>query len=442
MDYEEMLNGYLDEKAAEWTKLANKVKEWADLHEDKLALCIGAGVTQAFVGTWDELLNEIAVLRVSDTLSEIYKKTDCEADLDLKGLETYIKNHFSGKCDGKKCRHKDSNNCRYLDEETKKCRLHNENSFFPKGMNVLEQGEYLMDDKNDISFPIDSNVEEEWRELFFSAQVKYVLNKLISEKTNCTQNIGERVDATFIGSYFIESKDIDKKVGTLREVLRICLAGDVQHVITYNFDTVLEDLLTNDAVCNALAFNPENCPSIEVYTYNDKRIEELSKKRPNEEKTIRIYHVHGIAYEDEVTPLDRIIFSEHSYSDYQRDILNWSNLRIASVLSTHCLLCVGFSGTDANFRFLTRNMANMKKRREFSNSNAKLLKVWLTRAFESTFLESSMNGNINAYACFKTYTDSFEYYFKNNFGINILWAENFVKMADKLKYFANKLQKL
>jgi hypothetical protein len=417
--------------------ISEKTKKWDTLPGDGVALCIGAGVTRDFIGTWDELLNEIAVLRVGDTLSKICGKKHLEADPDK--LEDYIKDHFTGKCSGIECKHDDDGaECSYKNETTGTCTLHCENGFFPKGMNVLEQGEYLRDDKDDTSFPLMMEFEgEQWREVFFAAQVKYAIEKCISKKIeNATKLDGSVND---IVSYFTKYKD-DKKVATLREALRICLSGKVRYVITYNFDTVLEELLISDNICRALSFNPDECPDIETYAYNDKLIKKLSYRRPNKRrtrrKTVSIYHVHGIAYEDDENPLRPIIFSEYSYSDYQRNLFNWSNIRVADILSEYSLLCVGFSGNDANFRFLTHMFNDIKKSTTFGDDEQAGESVWLTYTYEGTFLSDTNNENLNAYACLKTYIDSFERYFKENFGIIILWTKDYKEMADRLKAYA------
>lgn len=377
----------------EYEKYINKHNKWGKLSSKNLALCVGAGITQAFAGNWNELLNELAQMRVCDTFARQWGKDDMPLPNYIHDLNEYIKNH----------------------------------GFFSASTNVLEQGEYLLEDDMDFSFLRSYSVDKKdrrsriWPETFFAAQVYHALEKRRNEKTG-----GKK-----IYDFFMEHINADD-ISTLREVLRFCLKRRNMQVINYNFDTILEELLGNNNVCNALRYSTSNLPNIEVYSYDDQPIVKLSKNRRSRD-TIRIYHVHGIAYEDAQHPLQPLIFSENSYMDYQNALLNWSQLRIADILSKNNLLCVGFSGTDSNFRNLCRMMKTLHEQSLLGISQKH--NVWLTQSYSEIkpFAAQSAGGNPYAFACFETITNNIKEYFDNQFGITVLWSKDYSEMADRLK---------
>jgi len=387
-------------------------KKWSDIRGNELALCLGAGVTLDFVGEWNELLNKLALLRVSDTLAQQWSHRNKLPPPNLNDLFDYIEA---------------------------------QGSFFPKEIDVLEKGEYLLEDPNDFSYTrrhnmtdvIETKKERDWKESFFAEQVYHSIEKSLNEK----------IKNESLGNYFIQqidSNDLvgkkDKKMETLRHVLGICLSGKVEHVINYNFDTILEKLLIDHNVCRKIEPCEDKWPVIEVYAYNDKRIRSLYNDRSGvatsstqPRKILRIYHVHGIAHKDEEHPYltQPLIFSENSYLEYQRTLLNWSQRRIADVMQNNNLLCIGFSGTDANFRYLARMMNTIHNNSVLGSDVEN--RIWITQRLHSKFLKDSKTGNPYSFACLEMLTESTTRYFKKHFNATILWAENFHKMADELK---------
>jgi hypothetical protein len=117
---------------------------------------------------------------------------------------------------------------------------------------------------------------------------------------------------------------------------------------------------------------------------------------------------------------------------------HWSQIKIAEVLLSHKTLCIGFSGTDSNFRYLTRMMRQNEQKSLVRNKSA----VWLTKQFSQSFYSKSENGDPYAFAFLQALSDSADTYYKDGFGVNILWAKNFNDMADKLecisKRYSNK----
>jgi hypothetical protein len=132
------------------------------------------------------------------------------------------------------------------------------------------------------------------------------------------------------------------------------------------------------------------------------------------------------------------VFSEHSYLEYQDTLLNWSHRRIADVLSENNLLCVGFSGTDANFRFLCRTLLKIQRASTLGNHTDQK-KVWLAKRCEGSFI--SDEDSPYAFACLQAHADSVSNYFRKQFGIQILWHKEFLDLAKRLEEIVQILKK-
>ena len=112
---------------------------WNSIKNQKeITLLIGAGVTSCLVGSWDELLNELAVLR----------GTSGSADIKPHELRDYL-----------------NSNCNGL--------------FFPADMNVLEKGEYLRYSPTDFHSFVQEEKINQWREKVFAKRVLFTVNRLI-----------------------------------------------------------------------------------------------------------------------------------------------------------------------------------------------------------------------------------------------------------------------
>ncbi|MCL2059931.1 MAG: SIR2 family protein [Oscillospiraceae bacterium] len=383
--------------------IAKLDSNWNEVCESNLALCIGAGVTQNYVGNWNELLKKLMILRVGDTLSHQWEKDSIDHEGDIQRLENYLNNKYES---------------------------------FSNNINVLEQGEYLMEDDYDFEESDIStvNTNQNWMEKFFAQQVHHVIDHNINQRAN------NNLSKDFIARYE------DGKLSTLRHVLGICLSSQVEYVINYNFDTILENLLNDENVCKKIEPCKDKWPNIEVFAYSDDKIdiENLIKRKPIElentpnRRTLRIYHVHGIARDvtsDSMDAFQPLIFSENSYLEYQRNLLSWSQRRILDVMHSSNLLCIGFSGTDPNFRYLAR-LLNSQHKNEYNFDNKEKRpdkKIWLTQKLPDTFMCDIENGDPYAFACLDMLTKSTSRYFIKHFSATILWMENYEKLACELE---------
>lgn len=233
--------------------------------------------------------------------------------------------------------------------------------------------------------------------------------------------------------------------GTLDALLELCLKGAFSRVLTYNFDTIFDHLLANDAIQQAYGI----IESVKVRVYGIHNTDAL--KLPgfcdgteSDNHVIKIYHVHGLldesmskSREDEKIPLiDPIIFSGSSYSSYQSNHFNLGSLRIADAINEGSLLCVGFSGVDANFRSIQSELIHSRNQ-VLSLLDYKRHNVYITRSLKQDrksfdMLKSEKNID-TAYACLRSHMNMLQDYFEDVVGAKLVWAENFEAMAALLR---------
>lgn len=516
----------------------------ASLADRKVTLLLGAGVTAPLVGNWQELLNELAIMRCgSDELSrgeEIYGQPT------LNQLRLYIEENVD------------------------------RGMFLPGDTNVLEQGEYLMFDPRDPEAKTiveGGNSSEAWRERFFAAQVKHIIHLLVqrhlkksvgtnyeglirdfckwlsNEEDKDLFSIGRKtlsdpvalkeilkkkppkellnklnlcchlhldwgvlknllndhskgyedkvkdlschfgmrqsevravleenikredliaiissgdtaeeklkqitqhisVDSDVVMISLLVNKAVNEfsrpHYGTLAAVLKLCVTGGIRNVVTYNFDTVFDRLLSDETVQKLLG--APTPLGVRIYSFQNEETVALKEiaGNPNAVDTVCIYHVHGIV-DDELDEVSPIIFSENSYQSYQSRIINWSNLRITDIMNTTNLLCVGFSGTDANFRQLVRLYKTLKDSPLFANGRGDY-SIYLARSCHADVERYAPNAeglnNVQrmcAYRCINTYFDLVQTYYEKQLGVHLLWTEDFGKMALDLEKFADSL---
>lgn len=106
-------------------------------------------------------------------------------------------------------------------------------------------------------------------------------------------------------------------------------SGNVESVITFNFDSILEEFLTK-------------------YSIKHKAIYEEGSAFDADE--IPIYHVHGYLPKNEKIKTHNLVFSEDGYHTQFIDPYNWSNLiQLYKYMNNSCLF-VGVSLADPNLR--------------------------------------------------------------------------------------------
>lgn len=501
-----------------------KCKEISEIcDKGEVVLLLGSGVTSCLVGTWTELLNELAMMRC--------------ADESMRGSYSYNKEDY----DGLK-------------------RLLTNNRFIPSDIDVLEQGEYLRYDPKDpwAGQHQRSKKYDNWREFYFATQVDAAISRLIDKNlrngdgqdlrelekdfvlwyknetdadflniprrmasNNSVYNKGYTEESTFkktleghtedelfdainlkfgkgirfdklkkavsasnkrltakilgVDESVIEDaiKEKDLKMvliktavalyrrpdySTLSATLKLCFKKKIKKIINYNFDTVFEELLSNETIAKLYGCKAIN---VEIVSYYLKKPILMGEEKTTDKLISE--HVHGVLTKRHpVTPL---IFSEYSYLDFQQDFLNWSQLRISETLDQASVLCIGFSGVDSNFRYMIRqHMKQMdsplfgENSTENSDKITNNRKIYLVRACSPDVARFSRlikeNAGVatpldkrsrsllkNIEICLKSYFDMAENYYIRSFGIEILWGEDFGGLADIIESISKKKRK-
>lgn len=231
--------------------------------------------------------------------------------------------------------------------------------------------------------------------------------------------------------------------GTLDALLELCLKGAFSRVLTYNFDTIFDHLLANDDVQKAFGIKPPDTVKVKVYgIYNTDALTlpGFCEETETENNVIKIYHVHGALdecmHKSRDALIDPIIFSGSSYSSYQSNHFNLGSLRIADAINEGSLLCVGFSGIDANFRSIQNELIRSHNQ-VLSLQDYKHYKVYITRSLKPDRKHFDMVENEEdidaAYACLRSHMNMLQNYFENVVGAKLVWAENFEAMAALLR---------
>jgi hypothetical protein len=405
------------------------------LLKERCCLCVGAGATTTYVGSWKTLLGKLLGRRfVSAWLSE---------GQSFDHISRYINEDcFSG----------------FFTEE-----------------GFLEIGEFLLADD---SVPKPEGFTQSiavWQELLFSEQVSDIIQRGISDalKKECLNAVCSRYGKCLMGhntthSYvdiynvYKDGKEpcgfINKNFGTAMSLVEICLKSQTRHVITYNFDTVIEETLYE--VIDAGSDDASGIRQIHIWTFGSKKstLEVLHSDRCSvflhqgtwddgsksltDSGAIHFYHVHGVASGNRIAgESGQLVFSQHSYEVYQDTPLNWSNQVLQYLFSQYRVIAVGFSGTDTNFRYFASHHIKSEvndflfgKERDENRIVFLKAKQPYRDAIRAALdkCEPKRIGNIQdrMEERFLSYcTSMVENYYRNYYDISIKWVETYTDIA-------------
>lgn len=118
-------------------------------------------------------------------------------------------------------------------------------------------------------------------------------------------------------------------ISSICEIIKI--QKNVESVITYNYDTLIEDNLKRIGVKN-------------FAVYRNKR---------DEKNSFPIYHVHGVVYRDHSNgETEEIVLSENDYHRVYSEVFDWSNVEQLHALTRCTCFFIGLSMKDPNLRRL------------------------------------------------------------------------------------------
>lgn len=227
-----------------------------------------------------------------------------------------------------------------------------------------------------------------------------------------------------------EHVDRDADSPTIKEILQFCIAPgrspNLDSIITYNYDDILEFALSNSNV--EVPFKP------------------IYKVGMNPTKgQLPIYHVHGyLPQDDEIDSDYSITLSENLYHKQYNDVYGWNNMVQINKFKDKVCIFIGISLTDPNIRRLL-DIANLQKgdrekyhylfkMRSSHKDVQKNLEEILNR--NAPLLDEKIKSNLQLVETSKqllTKMEEFEELDAESFGIKIIWINNYNEIAKFLK---------
>ena len=217
---------------------------------------------------------------------------------------------------------------------------------------------------------------------------------------------------------------------TIKEILQFCIARgrspNLDSIITYNYDDILEVALENSNV--EIPFKP-------IYKVG------MNPKNGQ----LPIYHVHGyLPQEQEIDKEYSITLSENLYHKQYNDIYGWNNMVQINKFKDNVCIFIGISLTDPNIRRLL-DIANLQKGDK--GKYHYLFKMKYSKEDVKRNLEEILNKNAplldeKTKANLKldetsiqliTKMEEFEELDAESFGIKIIWIRDYDDIADFLK---------
>lgn len=172
-----------------------------------------------------------------------------------------------------------------------------------------------------------------------------------------------------------------------------------EQIITYNYDDLLDELLSKK----------------DFYSISDSNILRT--------KQIPIYHVHGMISRNNTRPTNPVL-SEKEYHYLYSNPHNWANVVQLNALYTSTCFFIGFSMTDPNQRRLLE-LARAKDKH--SDEIDKLPHfVFLKKAP----LKGEASGEVN-----KEHWREIEY-MMSDFGLNVIWYNDFSDLPKMIDYIS------
>lgn len=356
--------------------------------ENKMALCVGAGVTAQYVGTWFDLIGKL--------ISERF------VDWSITGRTTKEKRDFFSS----------------ITVSSK------------NGISATELGQYLLLDDRDKCEEIDNPLyAAKWKELYLATQIQ-------SHMPDMRESVVKA-----ISKCDPENNTFDALL-TLCNCMKSVEKGEYafRHIINYNYDTMFESCL-NSKQYRAVLCTKNSGRTLHFFPQM-KVISSSGDYGPfegyEENPGMRChYHVHGCLERDGMpTP---VVFSESSYDDLGKRHYQWCNQVQAELCMRFPLLFVGFSGNDPNFRRLLKEMGC-----SHVENKGSFLFMRLSDVREIIQLQSEISIKVDSKKkkawiddAVEMLLESIEYYYKKTYNIHVLWYQEYSEIAKTLLMLAD-----
>ena len=157
-------------------------------------------------------------------------------------------------------------------------------------------------------------------------------NLMIARYIEKNINIKDKGDIKNIIRNIIYRPNSLSKSELIKSICKIIKSQDkVRSVITYNYDTLIEEELEN-----------EGKKTFSVY-----------KNNRDVDNSFPVYHVHGMIFpEESKDDSEEIVLSEEDYHRVYSDIYDWSNVEQLHALTRCTCFFIGLSMKDPNLRRL------------------------------------------------------------------------------------------
>ncbi len=212
-------------------------------------------------------------------------------------------------------------------------------------------------------------------------------------------------------------KDISNNT-LLKSIAKLCTpprAGiGVKAITNYNFDDLIENILTDSGIKNQPIYNDNSFPNKEE---------------------IGVFHVHGFLPQNpenfENLRESLLVFSEKNYHTIMAEPYNWSNLTQLNFFRKNTCLFIGQSGTDPNLR----RLLEIAKQRTQASKHYIILK----KTSEDKLIADLNENKPNA----KAITAILDVHHKlqeisfDEIGLNVIWIKDYDEIEDVLNRIKN-----
>lgn len=299
------------------------------IHNEKWTLCLGAGVSKsAGLPNWVELLAKMMArlmfAQIGDECSNPAKKDSAVPEHLQSGGE---KKEEQILVYGKAKR-------RYVESMESQAWMDCKKNMFES-----------LDGRNKSVFEGQNTLE------LAEAMYQFMLNE-VEFVNQGSRSFADYSIRELVKEACIPKKQIEQlKKETIGEIASLLVNADndpCRHVITYNYDNILEYCLR------------------ELEKVDEKKVIsgfDSNMKLPKEkEETYIIYHVHGCIpvemknaknCEEES---EKIVLTENSYYEAEKMNYSWSNVIQTQRMASSSMIFIGFSGQDYNFRRILKNL--------------------------------------------------------------------------------------
>ncbi|EIO4107013.1 SIR2 family protein [Vibrio parahaemolyticus] len=214
----------------------------------------------------------------------------------------------------------------------------------------------------------------------------------------------------------------------LKEIRQFCIAPgrspNLDSIITYNYDDLLEKCLSNIAV--EIPYCPIHASGMR-----------------HKDHELPIYHVHGyLPQGGQLTSKNKVVLSEDEYHQQYSDIYGWSNLTQINKFKENNCIFVGLSFSDPNLRRIL-DIAKKERgdneihhycfKKRYSKSEVKNKLFRLIKDSSEIELDSEQSDLSMISNDLIELVEQFDENDAQSFGVGIIWVDNYNEIPESLR---------